>query len=93
MSVVQQLVVRSVPVSGLVTPEPMSLPSLMQHVQVLEECGWIHTTKVGRVRMCHLNPQALAVTALWLQQQRLLWDSRLRQLDQHLLTMKVKEVP
>ena len=42
-------------VSELARPLPMSLPSVVQHLQVLESSGLIRSEKVGRVRTCHLE--------------------------------------
>jgi DNA-binding transcriptional ArsR family regulator len=37
-------------VSELARPLPMSLPAVVQHVQVLETSGLVRSQKVGRVR-------------------------------------------
>jgi len=47
------------PVSKLARPLAMSLPAVMQHLAVLEESGLVRSAKVGRVRTCRINPQAL----------------------------------
>jgi DNA-binding transcriptional ArsR family regulator len=64
-------------VSELAEPLPMSLVAVMQHVQVLEETGVIHTEKVGRVRTCRLEPQALRLLDQWIARRRSLWERRL----------------
>jgi len=44
------------PVSELARPLPMSLPSVMQHLGVLEDAGLVRSEKVGRVRTCAIKP-------------------------------------
>ena len=48
------------PVSELARPLPMSLPAAMQHLDVLITAGLVRSEKVGRVRTCTIEPQALA---------------------------------
>jgi DNA-binding transcriptional ArsR family regulator len=50
----------------LAEPLPLSLPSLMQHLRVLEKCGLIRTRKVGRRRICSVEPDALYAAERWL---------------------------
>lgn len=63
----------------------MTLPSFMKHVQMLERCGLIHTTKAARVRTCTLDRERLALVDGWLAEQRALWEGRTDRLE-HLLT-------
>ena len=46
------------PVSELARPLPMSLPSAMQHLSVLEAAGLVRSEKVGRVRIWAIEPNA-----------------------------------
>ena len=75
----------------LAAPFKMALPSFLQHLRVLEESGWIQTSKAGRVRTCRINPQALAASGAWLAQQRTLWERRLDQLDDLLIKVHDEE--
>src|SRR3546814_14269381 len=43
-------------VSELARPLAMSLPSVMQHLQVLEASGLVRSEKAGRVRTCRIEP-------------------------------------
>jgi len=88
LAVVQQLCQRPQTVSQLALAHAMALPSFMQHLKVLEESGWISSTKTGRVRTCHLNAEALNMTGVWLKAQRELWERRLDQLDSVLYKLK-----
>jgi len=77
-------------VSELAEPFDMALPSFVEHLKVLEGCGLVRSTKVGRVRTYRLMPKRLRVAEDWLAQQRKLWERRLDQLDSYLLELKGK---
>ena len=65
-------------VSELARPLPMSLPAVVQHLQVLEQAGLVRTEKLGRVRTCSLDSGALSLAEQWINDRRL---ARNRQLD------------
>lgn len=77
-------------VSELAAPFDMALPSFVEHLKVLEGCGLVRSTKVGRVRTYRLVPKRLRMAEDWLAQQRTLWERRLDQLDSYLLELKGK---
>src|SRR5687768_10857161 len=80
----------SASVSELAGPFRMALPSFVQHMRVLEECGLVRSEKVGRVRTYRLAPERLRVAEDWLSKQRTMWERRLDQLDAYLLEGKEK---
>src|SRR5437763_16413508 len=45
-------------VSDLAKPLDMSLPAVLQHLQVLEASGLVRSAKQGRVRVCRIEPRA-----------------------------------
>lgn len=63
-------------VSELAQPLPMSLPSVLQHLQVLKSSGLIRSHKSGRVRTCHIVPEVLNAAEDWIAEQRRLWEKR-----------------
>ncbi len=71
-------------VSELAKPLAMSLPAVMQHLAVLEESGLVKSRKVGRVRTCSIEPQALSRAEHWIAERRALWERRLDRLGQFL---------
>jgi DNA-binding transcriptional ArsR family regulator len=71
-------------VSELAEPLAMSLPAVMQHLQVLEASGLVRSEKVGRVRTCRIEPRALRTTEQWIAEQRTSWERRLDRLGQYL---------
>jgi DNA-binding transcriptional ArsR family regulator len=71
-------------VSELAQPLAMSLPSVMQHLQLLEGSGLIRSDKVGRVRTCRLEPQALSAAETWINQRRVSMERKLDRLAAYL---------
>jgi DNA-binding transcriptional ArsR family regulator len=71
-------------VSELAAPLPMSLPAVVQHLQVLEASGLIRSEKVGRVRTCRIEPQALSAAERWINERRTAWERRLDRLGVYL---------
>ena len=75
-------------VSELAKPFTMALPSFVEHLKVLEDCGLVRSRKIGRVRTYQLAPKRLKLAENWLMKQRALWERRLDQLDSYLLELK-----
>ena len=71
-------------VSELARPLPMSLPAVIQHVQVLEASGLVRSKKVGRVRTCRMEPAALRPVERWIGARRSSWERRLDRLGEYL---------
>ena len=71
-------------VSELAAPLAMSLPAVLQHLQVLEASGLVRSTKQGRVRTCELDPAVLGTTEQWITQRRSVWEQRLDRLGAYL---------
>jgi DNA-binding transcriptional ArsR family regulator len=71
-------------VSALARPLAMSLPAVMQHLQVLEASGVVRSEKVGRVRTCRIEPAALQTAEEWIARRRTTWERRLDRLGEYL---------
>lgn len=71
-------------VSELARPFAMSLPAVMQHLQVLEASGLVRSEKVGRVRTCRIEPEALHQAEAWIAARRTGWERRLDRLGDYL---------
>jgi DNA-binding transcriptional ArsR family regulator len=71
-------------VGALAAPFKMALPSFLQHLRVLEDCGLVRSRKKGRVRTYRVAPRSLKTATHWLDRQRSLWERRLDQLDAYL---------
>lgn len=69
-------------VSDLAKPLAMSLPAVVQHLQVLEISGLVKSEKTGRVRTCRIEPKALRTAERWIANRRRLWEKRLDRLGE-----------
>ena len=78
-------------VSELARPLPMSLPAVVQHLQVLEASGLVRSEKVGRVRTCRLEAAALRAAERWIAERRTSWERRLDRLGDYLAAHPEKE--
>lgn len=81
---VERLVRGPATVSELSRPLEMSLPAVLQHLQVLEASGLVRSEKVGRVRTCRIEPDALRTAEAWVTGQRTAWETRLDRLGDYL---------
>jgi DNA-binding transcriptional ArsR family regulator len=71
-------------VSQLAEPLAMSLPGVVQHLQVLEAAGLVKTQKIGRVRSCTLDTTAMSLAEQWINDRRTQWERRLDRLGEFL---------
>jgi DNA-binding transcriptional ArsR family regulator len=71
-------------VKELAQPLTMSLPAVLQHLQVLENSGLVRSEKAGRVRTCRLETAALSAAEQWISERRRGWERRLDRLDAYL---------
>ena len=79
-------------VGELAEPFSMAMPTLLQHVRVLEQSRLIETRKTGRVRTCTLQAEALAETEQWLAHQRALWEQRLDRMESYVVALHAAKV-
>jgi DNA-binding transcriptional ArsR family regulator len=71
-------------VSELARPLDMSLAAVLQHVQVLEACGLIRSSKLGRIRTCSINTAALRSAESWIADRRSMVERSLDRLGEYL---------
>jgi len=90
-AMVEQLSSGPAPVSELARPLPMSLPSAMQHLGVLEAAGLVRSEKLGRVRTCSINAATLSLAEQWINARRQDWERRLDRLGDYLSSIEDKE--
>lgn len=67
-------------VTELARPLPMTLPAVLQHLQVLTDSGVVATEKVGRIRTCRLELERLEIVQDWITARRHTWERRLDRL-------------
>jgi len=70
--------------SELSAEHPISLPSFMKHMRVLEDAGLVITRKEGRVRRCALAERGLAPAEEWMHEHTAHWTASLGRLAQRL---------
>jgi DNA-binding transcriptional ArsR family regulator len=73
-----------VSVSELAKPLGVSLAAVVQHLQVLEECSLVRSQKVGRTRLCRMEPAGLRAVESWITERRTSWERKFDHLG-HLL--------
>jgi DNA-binding transcriptional ArsR family regulator len=81
---VEQLSRAPASVSELARPLPVSLPAVVQHLQVLEASGLVRSEKVGRVRTCRIDPDVLTAAQSWIDRQKAIWEQRFDRLEKFL---------
>lgn len=90
-SMVERLSRGPASVSELAEPLDMSFPAVVQHVQVLEASGLVHSEKVGRVRTCRIEAAALRTAEDWLVRHRAAWERRLDRLGEYLAAQTARD--
>jgi DNA-binding transcriptional ArsR family regulator len=83
-TMVERLSLGPASVSELAQPLPMSLPSVLQHLRLLEQRGLVRSRKVGRVRTYRIQPEALRPVERWINDRKAGWERRLDRLGEHL---------
>ena len=91
LAIVDRLASGPKSVTDLATPFEMRLPSLLQHLRILEASGVVTSTKAGRVRTYRLQAATLEETERWIAQRRTLWSERLDRLGGYLEATKLPE--
>ena len=76
-AMVVRLVAGPASVSELAAPLDLTLPTVMQHLDVLQRSGLVRTEKVGRVRTCRVDPTRLRDVEEWMASHRETWERRL----------------
>jgi len=92
MALVERLSRGPASVSELARPMAMTLPAVIQHLQVLEASGLIRSEKVGRVRTCRIEPAALRAVEVWVEERRATWERRLDRLGDILAEQEIDEI-
>jgi DNA-binding transcriptional ArsR family regulator len=67
-------------VSRLAEPLDVTLTAVMQHLQILEESGLVHTEKLGRIRTCRIDTAGFTALQQWINDHRTRMEQRLDRL-------------
>src|SRR5215469_7355164 len=76
-AIVARLTHGAASVSELAAPLDVSLPTVLQHLDVLQRSGLMRSEKVGRVRTCRLEPGPVRKIEHWVAEHRADWERRL----------------
>jgi DNA-binding transcriptional ArsR family regulator len=64
----------------LAKPLGVSLAAVVQHLQLLEECSLVRSEKIGRTRLCRMEPAGLRAVENWITERRTSWERKLDRL-------------
>jgi len=78
-------------VSELAEPLEMSLPAVLQHLQLLESSGLVESEKAGRVRTCTINKKTLKAAEQWIARRRAAWERKFDRLGAYLAEEEKKK--
>ncbi|MEO7496116.1 MAG: metalloregulator ArsR/SmtB family transcription factor [Massilia sp.] len=71
-------------VMDLAEPLPVSLPTVLKHLAILENGGIVLSEKQGRVRTFRMAPDAFANVERWVAERKQGWNASFDRLDQFL---------
>jgi DNA-binding transcriptional ArsR family regulator len=83
-AILDALVEKPASVSRLAEPLGVTLTAVMQHLEILEQAGLVHTEKLGRVRTCHLETGGFRALEKWIRDHRMPWERKLDRLGEML---------
>ncbi|MBK8766280.1 MAG: helix-turn-helix transcriptional regulator [Burkholderiaceae bacterium] len=90
-AIVNRLVFGRASVKELAAPMAMALPSVLKHLRVLERGGLVRSQKIGRTRLCELEPAALRTAEAWMAQQRAMWEAHADRLEAYVEALHTLE--
>ncbi len=82
---VERISLAPISVSRLAKPFGMSLAAVVQHLQILENCGLVRSEKVGRVRTYSIDSNGLTSVEEWIRERRSVWERNLDRLGEFLV--------
>jgi len=91
LAMVQRLAEQPLSVSEIAGPLTMAMPTVMQHLRVLEDAALVRSRKTGRVRICEIRRETLEGVQDWLSVQRQVWEARTDRLEAFVATLKERE--
>jgi len=68
----------------------ISRPAISKHLKILHECEIIKYNKVGRERLCLIQPQKLIPAFLWIKQYNKLWEGRIDTFENYINQIQIK---
>ena len=81
LAMIEQLCRGPASVNELARPLAMTLPSVLKHLQVLEDGDLVTSEKAGRVRTYSVRPDVFATLDRWVARRRSAWQRRFDRLE------------
>jgi DNA-binding transcriptional ArsR family regulator len=75
------------PVGELVSGLSLSQPAVSKHLRILREAGLVEARSEAQRRLYRIRAEPLRAIDEWLEPYRLMWSSRLDELERHLDAM------
>lgn len=91
--IVERLARGELTAGALASGFPVSQPAISKHLKVLERCGLLERTVVGREHRCRLAPHAMQRAADWLDTQQRFWNEAFARLDDYLARPEGETAP
>ena len=88
---VARLSVGDATVGELAAPFEMTFAAVSKHLRVLERGGLVRSQKIGRTRLCELEPAALRTAEAWMAQQRAMWEAHADRLEAYVEALHTLE--
>lgn len=66
-------------------------PTISKHIQILNECDLVEANQKGREIYYELKAEKMKEIDKWLEQFRVIWENRFKQLDNVLETLKMNK--
>jgi DNA-binding transcriptional ArsR family regulator len=85
--ILDMLVTRERPVGDLVEALGISQPAVSKHLRVMREAGLVESRTDAQRRLYRVTPGPLRELDMWLEPYRMLWESRIDDLERHLDAM------
>ena len=68
----------------------ISRPAVSKHLKILHECEIINYRKMGRERVCIIQPKKLIPAFLWIKQYNKLWEDRIDSFENYINQIHTK---
>ena len=82
----------SLPAGQIARSFPISRPAISKHLRLLRRANLVREHRSGRHRYYRLNPQPLKAVDLWLEQYRVIWNTKLANLKAFVESGHVEKV-
>ncbi|RMA56748.1 ArsR family transcriptional regulator [Ulvibacter antarcticus] len=88
--IIELLAKDSLSINSIAEKFEVSRPAISKHLKILNECEIIEFKKIGRERLCFIQPKTLLPAFIWIQQYRKLWEDKLDSFENYLNTLPAK---